>query len=557
MAHEVVVRRHDRRRHGAPAYTGDVAIDDGCIAAVGGTLDGRRVIDAAGAVVAPGWVDVHTHFDGQVTGRPARPVVLERRHSLVMGNCGVGFAPCPPGGEQTLIELMEGVEDIPGTALYEGVPWGRWTSFPSTSTSSPPASTRMDVGAQVPHGALRYGRWASAGATTTPRPTTSPRCAVWWPRPSLRARFGVSTSRTIFHRSIDGTAVPGTYANNDELMALAAGIVDGGGAVFEAITSSSIGAMEGLGGERFSQQHELHLLDLIARTTGRPVTFTTTQSRDYPEAWREVLAFAEAQNATGSHLYPQVASRPIGIMSTLAGYHPFMRRRAYLDLAHLPTAERALAMSEPTMKQAILHGDDVPPAQMGSMEALYLALQMATPIMFALDEVVDYEPGPERSFAALAAAAGVTPLERMYDFVCEGDGTNVAALLGAGYVHGNLDAMREMLTSPVTVTGLADAGAHVKLICDGSAPSTQLTLWTRDRTRGDTIPLEFVVEKQTRRSARLYGLHDRGTLEVGMRADVNVIDLDRLSVRRPVGHDDLPAGGFRFLQPVQGTSPRS
>ncbi|MCB0998760.1 MAG: amidohydrolase family protein [Acidimicrobiales bacterium] len=555
MAHEVVVRGGTIvDGTGAPAYTGDVAIDDGRIAAVGGTLDGRRVIDAAGAVVAPGWVDVHTHFDGQVTwDDQLDPSFSNGVTSLVMGNCGVGFAPCPPGGEQTLIELMEGVEDIPGTALYEGVPWGRWTSFPEYLDFLATREYAMDVGAQVPHGALRYAVMGERGVRNddaTADDLAEMRRLV--AEAVAAGALGVSTSRTIFHRSIDGTAVPGTYANNDELMALAAGIVDGGGAVFEAITSSSIGAMEGLGGERFSQQHELHLLDLIARTTGRPVTFTTTQSRDYPEAWREVLAFAEAQNATGSHLYPQVASRPIGIMSTLAGYHPFMRRRAYLDLAHLPTAERALAMSEPTMKQAILHGDDVPPAQMGSMEALYLALQMATPIMFALDEVVDYEPGPERSFAALAAAAGVTPLERMYDFVCEGDGTNVAALLGAGYVHGNLDAMREMLTSPVTVTGLADAGAHVKLICDGSAPSTQLTLWTRDRTRGDTIPLEFVVEKQTRRSARLYGLHDRGTLEVGMRADVNVIDLDRLSVRRPVGHDDLPAGGFRFLQPVQG-----
>lgn len=555
MAHEIVIRGGSIvDGTGASAFVGDVAIDDGCISAVGGSLAGDRVIDAAGAVVAPGWVDVHTHFDGQVTwDDELDPSFSNGVTSLVMGNCGVGFAPCPPGGEQTLIELMEGVEDIPGTALYEGVPWGRWTSFPEYLDFLATRSYAMDVGAQVPHGALRFAVMGERGVhndDATADDLAAMRRLV--AEAAAAGALGVSTSRTIFHRSIDGTAVPGTYATAAEVLELAHGMVDGGGGVFEAITSSSIGAMQALGGERFSQEHELQLLDAISRATGLNVTFTTTQSRDYPDAWREVLAFATERNAAGSHLYPQVASGPIGIMSTLAGYHPFMRRRAYLDLASLPTAERAKVMSDPSVKQSILHGDDVPPTQAGSMEALYLSLQAATPLMFALDDVVDYEPGPELTFAALAAAAGVTPLERMYDFLCEGDGTNVAALLGAGYVEGNLDAMREMLTSPVTVTGLADAGAHVKLICDGSAPSTQLSLWTRDRTRGETIPLEFVVEKQTRRNARLYGLADRGTLEVGMRADVNVIDLDRLTVRRPVAHTDLPAGGFRFLQPVQG-----
>jgi N-acyl-D-amino-acid deacylase len=265
-----------------------------------------------------------------------------------------------------------------------------------------------------------------------------------------------------------------------------------------------------------------------------------------------VLAFAAERNAAGSHLYPQVASRPIGLLSSLAGYHPYMRRRAYLDIADLPVAERAAAMRSPELRSAILAGDDIPPARSGSMEGLYAALQMATPMMYALDETVDYEPGQEHTFGARAAVAGVSPEELIYDFLCAGDGSNVASLMGAGYVDGNLDAMREMLVDPNTVTGLADAGAHVKLICDGSAPSTQLTHWTRDRSRGAAIPLEFIVEKQTRRNARLYGLTDRGTLEVGMRADVNVIDLERLTVKRPVAHHDLPAGGMRFLQPVSG-----
>ncbi len=555
MAHELVIRGGTIvDGTGAAAYVGDVAIDGGSIAAVGGTLAGDRVIDAAGAVVAPGWVDVHTHFDGQVTwDDELDPSFSNGVTSLVMGNCGVGFAPCPPGGERTLIELMEGVEDIPGTALYEGVPWGSWTTFPEYLDFLATRRYAMDVGAQLAHGALRFAVMGERGVRNddaTDDDIAAMRRIV--AEAAAAGALGLSTSRTIFHRSIDGTAVPGTYATEQELTELAMGLADGGGGVFEAITSSSIGAMQQFGGERFSQEHELHLLNAISRQAGVNVTFTTAQTRDYPNAWREVLAFAAEQNATGSRLYPQVASRPIGLLSSLAGYHPYMRRRAYLDLVHLPVSERAAAMRDPQVRAAILAGDDVPPALQGSMENLYLALQMATPGMYPLDEVVDYEPTAEHTFAALAAARGTTPEELMYDFLCEGDGTNVATIMGTGYVDGNMDAMREMLVDPVTVTGLADAGAHVKLICDGTAPTTQLTHWTRDRSRGATIPLEFLVEKQTRRNARLYGLHDRGTLEVGMRADVNVIDLERLTVRRPVAHHDLPAGGMRFLQPVSG-----
>jgi N-acyl-D-aspartate/D-glutamate deacylase len=371
---------------------------------------------------------------------------------------------------------------------------------------------------------------------------------------SAAGALGFTTSRTIFHRSIDGQAVPGTYASAEELSELALGVVDGGGGVFQVIPSSSIGAMTNLGGERFSQDHEMDLLGSIAHRTGLNVTFTTVQSRDYPDAWRQVLAFAAEQNAQGAHLHPQVASRPIGLLSSLGGYHPFMRRRTYLDLVGLPTAERAAAMRNPEVRSRILADDDIAPAQAGSMENLYQALQLATPGMYVVDDTVtvDCEPGVESSIGALAAARGVTPLEYMYDFLCQGNGENVATLLGAGYVEGNLDALHDMLVDPHTVTGLADAGAHVKLICDGTAPTTQLTHWTRDRSRGATIPLEFLVEKQTRRNARLYGLTDRGTIEVGMRADLNVIDLDNLTVKRPVAVADLPAGGWRFLQPVTG-----
>ena len=281
-------------------------------------------------------------------------------------------------------------------------------------------------------------------------------------------------------------------------------------------------------------------------------TFTTVHHRDRPDAWRTALEVASVENQRGAHLYPQVASRSVGLLSSLAGYHPFMRRAAYLPLAGLPVAERAAAMADPVMKAKILEGDDVEPEHAGSMEALYKALQTQLPNMYRLAATPDIEPPVDDTFAAMARSRGVDPAEAMYDFLVEGDGTNVASLMGVGYVDGNLDSSYEMLTHPATVVGLADAGAHVRLICDGSSPSTQLTHWTRDRHRGKRIPLEVMVEKQTRRNARLYGFADRGTIEAGMRADINVIDLDRLTVGRPVAHHDLPAGGMRYLQPVAG-----
>jgi N-acyl-D-aspartate/D-glutamate deacylase len=363
---------------------------------------------------------------------------------------------------------------------------------------------------------------------------------------------GFSTSRTIFHRSIGGDAVPGTYATGIELTELVQGMADGGNGVFEAITSSSIGDMTQLGGERFSQDHELRLLADVSRATGQKLTFTTVQHVDDPEAWRTVLSFALDVNASGARLYPQIASRPVGILGGLACYHPFMRRPSYLAMAGLPVAVQAERMRDPAMKARILAERDVAPDNAGSMEMFAEMMQNVADFMFGLDDVVDYEPGPEQTFGAIAAGRGVPAIEAVYDFLATGDGTNVISLPGAGYMEGDLEAVREMIMHPTSVVGLADAGAHVKLICDGSSPSTQLTHWTRDRTRGETIPLEFMVEQQTSRTANLYGFHDRGTIEVGRRADLNVIDLERLTVRRPVVHADLPAGGLRYLQPVSG-----
>lgn len=554
-AHEIVIKGgRIIDGTGSPAFAGDVGIDDGVITAVGGSLTGTRTIDADGALVAPGWVDIHTHFDGQAAWDDTLdPSFSNGVTSLIMGNCGVGFAPCPPGEHQTLIELMEGVEDIPGTALYEGVPWGAWESFPEYLDFLAGRSYAMDIGAQIAHGAVRFHVMGERGVRNedaTAEDIATMRKLV--AEAVAAGAVGFSTSRTIFHRSLDGQAVPGTYATATELQELVQGMADGGGAVFEAITSESIGDLADFGGERFSQQHELEMLAAISAATGQQITFTTVQNRDRPDDWRKVLDFVAEHNATGTRLHPQVASRPIGLLSSLQGYHAFMRRRSYLEIADLPVAERAKRMRDPELRARILADEDIEPENPGSMESLYKALHARIPTMYELDEIVDYEPGASQSFTEIANARGVTAEQAAYDHLCEGDGSGVATMLGAGYVKRNLDAVREMLMHPDTVTGLGDAGAHVKLICDGTMPTTQITHWSRDRTTGEQIPIEFLVEKQTRRNARLYGMTDRGTLEVGMRADVNVIDFENLTVGRPEAHADLPAGGVRFLQPVSG-----
>jgi N-acyl-D-aspartate/D-glutamate deacylase len=555
MAHDLVIRGGTIvDGTGSDRYSGDVAVDDGRIAAVGGRLDGARVIDADGAIVAPGWVDVHTHYDGQATwDDELDPSFSNGVTTLVMGNCGVGFAPCPPGEQATLIELMEGVEDIPGSALHEGVPWGAWETFPEYLDFLDSRRYALDIAAQLAHGSLRFHVMRERGMQNEDATAADIAAMRRLVAEAISAgAVGFSTSRTIFHRSISGEAVPGTYASDVELTELVHGVADGGGGVFEAITSSSIGEMAMLGGERFSQDQELHLLADISRATGQKITFTTVQHVDDANAWRAVLEFAVEMNAKGAQLYPQVASRPVGILGGLAGYHPFMRRPSYRAIAGLPLAAQAQRMRDPGLKARILTEHDVVPEDAGSMEMFAAIMAGAADFLFGLDEIVDYEPGPDRAFGAIGAARGVPAIEAVYDFLAEGDGTNIVSLPGAGYMEGDLEAVREMLTHPVTIVGLADAGAHVKLICDGSSPSTQLTHWTRDRTRGETIPLEFMVEQQTRRTARLYGFDDRGTIAVGQRADLNVIDLERLTVRRPAVHADLPAGGQRYLQPVSG-----
>jgi N-acyl-D-amino-acid deacylase len=536
---------------------GDVSVADGRIVQVGGSITeaASNTIDADGAIVTPGWVDVHTHYDGQVSwDQVMDPSAGNGATTIVMGNCGVGFAPVRPGGEKSLIELMEGVEDIPGTALYEGIEWGSWETFPDYLDYIAGREYSLDIGAQIAHGAVRYyvmGERGSANEDATADDLAQMSALV--AQAIDAGALGFSTSRTIGHRSLWGSPVPGTFAPDEELLAIARAIGATGKGVFEMIPAGTVGKLEGLGGERTTPEAELDLMDRFSRASGRPVTFTLVQSPDYPpDTWRHLLQMTADANATGSQLFPQVSSRPIGLATGLSGYHAFQRRPTYMRIADLPLAERVREMAKPEIKAAILSETDVAVAEPGSMANIFNLFLNAAPLVYPLANPVDYEPEMSMCLGARASATGQDILSVMYDFLLEQDGASMGAIMGGLDVHKSQEVIREMLTHPATVTGLSDAGAHVTLICDASMPTTQLTYWARDRQRGERIPLEFLVAKQTARNAKLYGLTDRGTLAPGLRADINVIDFDNLSVAPPKAFHDLPAGGTRLIQPIVG-----
>ena len=541
---------------GAP-QRGDVSVEGGLIVQVGGSVTDstRHTIDADGAIVTPGWVDVHTHYDGQVSwDQVMDPSAGNGATTIVMGNCGVGFAPVRPGGEKSLIELMEGVEDIPGTALYEGIEWGRWESFPDYLDYIAGREYSLDIGAQIAHGAVRYyvmGERGSANEDATAVDIAEMSTLV---AQAIEAgALGFSTSRTIGHRSLWGSPVPGTFAPDEELLAIATAMGATGKGVFEMIPAGTVGKLDALGGERTTPEAEFDLMDRFSRVSGRPVTFTLVQSPDYPpDTWRHLLALTTEANASGSQLFPQVSSRPIGLATGLSGYHAFQRRPTYMRLAGLALHERVKELAKPEVKAAILSETDVAVAEPGSMANIFNLFLMAAPVIYPLADPVDYEPEMSMCLGARAAATGDDILSVMYDFLLEQDGASMGAIMGGVDVHQSQEVIREMLVHPATVTGLSDAGAHVTLICDASMPTTQLTYWARDRRRGERIPIEFLVHKQTARNARLYGLDDRGTLAPGLRADINVIDLENLSVAPPKAFHDLPAGGTRLIQPVVG-----
>jgi N-acyl-D-aspartate/D-glutamate deacylase len=540
---------------GAPPFRADVGVSDGRIVEVGrlaGTA-AREEVEADGAIVTPGFVDVHTHYDGQVTWDDAiEPSAANGVTTLVMGNCGVGFAPVRPGDHEALVDLMEGVEDIPGSALSLGMPWGGWETFPEYLDLLERRQLALDVAAQVPHGAVRFYVMGDRGAANEDATAEDLARMAEIVEEAMRAgAVGFSTSRTIGHRARSGRPVPGTFAPEEELLAIAGALRAAGHGVFEAIAAGTIGRLDRLGGERAKLLDEVPLLASVARAAGRPVTFTVAQLFEDPDHWRLVLDAAAAAG-DGADLRPQVIPRSVTIMTSLDTYHLFMGQPTYRKIADLPLAERVAEMRRPDVREAILAEDD-PAEAPGDFTALMIQLfRLALPVTFPLTAPIDYEPTFDRSVAATAFAAGVDPVAHLYDLLLEEDGRAFYAVLGSNFVGGSLEVCREMMLDPRTVSGLGDAGAHVNLISDCSVSTFHLTHWARDRSRGERLPLELLVHKLTGNNADLYGFADRGVVAPGRRADLNVVDLEGLRILPPEVRHDLPTGASRILQGAEG-----
>jgi len=536
--HDVVIRGgHLVDGTGTPPRDGDVAIDGDRIVAVGADVgSGRRELDARGMVVAPGWVDIHTHYDGQVTWDPyLTPSSWHGVTTVVMGNCGVGFAPARPDRHDWLIGLMEGVEDIPGTALAEGIRW-EWQSFPEYLDALDRMPRVLDVATQVPHGAVRAYVMGERGAKNEPATADDVAAMAAIVRDGVAAgALGFSSSRTLLHRAIDGECVPGTFAAEDELLGIGRVLGELGRGVLEVAS------------DLMPEDPELGWMERLSRETGRPVTFACLQNDVDRDQWRRLLAAAEAAAGRGARLAPQIAARPTSLLMGLQGsVHPFVVHESYRAIATLPLDERVARLRDPALRARIL-GER--PAFPNPLIA-YIAQSFHK--LFPLGDPPDYEPAPERSVASIAAREGLTPEAVAYDLLLERDGRALLYFPFLNYSDGDFAAIHTMLTHPLAVVGLADGGAHCGVICDASTPTYLLTHWARDRRRGPRLPIEHLVARQTRDTARLYGFGDRGTLVPGMLADVNVIDADALALAAPEMVFDLPAQGRRLVQRVRG-----
>ncbi len=543
---------------GAPARNGSLAIKDGVIVAIG-EVDGpaKEVIEADGALITPGFVDVHTHYDGQfLWDDKLDPSFSNGVTTAIGGNCGVGFAPANPETRQELIELMEGVEDIPESVITEGMKWD-WESFGDYLDRLDEREYAIDVGAQVPHSALRLfvmGERARRHEAATPQDIAE--MARLLTEAMDAGALGFSTGRITIHLSSTGNHVPGTFAKDDELFALAKAMGESHrNGVFQLAPFGLVG--ETVSPDQAGRDGRLTELDRIrqcAELSGRPVTYLMLQFASDRDDWNICLDEATKANDGGLSIHPQTSSRAVGALSTLAGHHRFQLRPSYQAIAGLPLAERVAAMRDPARKAAILAEADDHASAADDPNLLQLVRMYSLTMrdVYPLSPPFDYEPADEQRLGEMADAAGVSEESYLYDHLTANDGRNIVAIFGCNYVDRDLEAVREALEHPAVISGLSDAGAHAKFICDGALPSWQLAFWARDRTRGPTIPLETIVHKLSGANAELYGLTDRGTLTIGKRADVNVIDHARLTLDTPEMHYDLPSGAPRLIQRASG-----
>lgn len=552
---------------GAERRAADVAVLDGKIAAVGPDLprEASEIIDAEGRIVTPGFIDLHTHYDGQVTWDDAMlPSAAHGVTTVIFGCCGVGFAPVRKGKEDWLITLMEGVEDIPGTALHDGIPWG-WESYPEYLDFLGKRHYALNLAAHMPHATIRAYVMGERAERDEPATEDDLQAMADIVKEGMKAgALGFATSRVSLHRGSDGSLVPGTRADEQELVRLGEAMRDAGGGVLQIIPSGIVGGVEddaegsqiiGLDDcrDQFHLTQEIAMMRRIHKATGQPITFTFSENRGLgvEEYWKARDIIEDIIEA-GENIRPQYAPRQVNSLTSLDTYHAFMARPTYRKLADLPVTERARAMADPAVKQAILSEADIEPDSKDPMQHVHKSMQNNLADTYELSTDQDFEPHPSKAITAQAQARGVDPLDLLYDMLIADEGRAILVHFATNYLDGDLEKLRDIISNEHFIMGLSDAGAHVCFICGGAQPTFALTHWARDRKRGDQVRLETVVQRLTGDPARLYGLDDRGTIEPGQMADINVIDFDRLAIEEFRLAYDLPTGARRFLQDASG-----
>lgn len=535
--HDIVIRGgmvYDG--NGGAPFEADVAISDGKITAVGEVAGaGKQEIDAKGRMVTPGFVDLHTHYDAQVTwASEITPSSWNGVTTAMIGNCGVGFAPCKPDQRDMLIKLMEGVEDIPEVVLTKGLPWN-WESFEDYMDSLDGRPYDMDIVTQVPHSAVRTYVMGQRGAEREPATPEDRKAMAALAAAGVRAgALGFSTSRTINHRTLAGEHIPTLDADEAELGEIAEAMADAGAGWMQVISDFD------------EVDEELALLRRVAERSKRPMSITILQRDSKPEEWRRIMAeIVDAQKA-GIAMKGQVLTRPTGVLLGFEiSQNPFLGKASWKEIEALPFAEKMVHLRDPAFRKKLIE-------EPADHEDVFTTRVMRWDRIFKLGDPPNYEPRAEDSVAAEAARQGRDPAEVAYDWLLENDGQAILYRPLSNYTYGNLDTVHDMMRHEHTLVGLGDGGAHVGILTDASAITYMLTHWTRDRTRGNKVPLAWAIKRLTSDNAEVIGLHDRGQLRVGMKADVNVIDYDRLKVHAPTVLYDLPSGGRRLMQVTDG-----
>ncbi len=522
---------------GNEPFVGDVAIKDGCVVQVG-TVGGQgdREIDAKGKLVTPGFVDIHTHYDGQaIWSDRMNPSSSHGVTTVVMGNCGVGFAPCRKGDHDLLINVMEGVEDIPGAVMAAGLNWN-WETFPEYLDALDAKPRDIDTAAYLPHSPLRVYAMGDRGANREPATAEDLARMRQLTAEAVEAgALGFATSRLHIHRTADGVAIPSFKTAEAELESIAAGLKDAGKGIIQMVMDFPDEHYDGIG-----------LLRRLAEQSGRPATFTMGSGNTGPEGWREGLRKVEAANADGVAMTAQVFPRPIGLVQGFnLSINPFCLCPTYKAMAHLPLAEKVAELRKPEVRAKLLA------EKPGDGPSMLAMMSRTFDWMFPLSDPPDYEPPAETSIGATARRLGLTPEELIYDFLLQDDGNAMVYTALGNFYNAKLDSVREMIQHKDTVLGLGDGGAHYGMICDASYPTFMLSHWTRDRPKG-RLSIAWAVKALTADPARAVGLNDRGVLKPGYKADINIIDYGALALDQPKVIHDLPAGGRRLDQTARG-----